>query len=290
MPEDTVNPETQYLVADLQELVTGKAELLLQDAAMSLNIRDFETMPRLTQNRSYQPPAAIQKLARELEVLSPGAREFAAIDLDLEFPVKDSLTDNPFNAKLKWSDGVSADFAFTGIGPILLINVNDERQTIESRRLHPNEASEYLDGMGLPFAIWGEDFAALLASLRNSRAIVVKRVSSKIIDHRTSLDVTHLATYQDDIDSTKDVVQELSLDINHHDPVTGDPTFRNTLRFARSKDESSWEYRGTYSGQLAEGQLLADPETQTDPSLVVPPSKLLDKALAYLSGLKPKQL
>lgn len=280
-----VAPETPYLIEDIEELINCRIDSFLQDAPFRIKAQDFH--PELL---SGEQEIGIDTLA--FTYLPPEPKEFAGIDLLFSFPLRQSA-ENPLNITLKWSNNTQVRLALVDKRPLLLAEESDENgQTFHAEELHPEVMSSYLSSLGFPDSFWGDDIKDMTRDLYNCPDLSMMRSAKTRVDLATTLEVVHDARLIHDIDDTKQLVQELCINIDHEDTPTSvsgpeiqlsaQPVFRNMLRFERANDNESWKYAGTYQGKLSAGELY-DELVQVDPRLGIPHVKVLDKALAILT-------
>ena len=149
-----------------------------------------------------------------------------------------------------------------------------------------------LNTIGLPESIWGVDSAELFQDLHNAHSFAMSRHATVVVDPYTNLGLEHDARIGEDIDGNRQIVQELRLNIDHvgadSEEIPGElylpplAHFRNSLRFARTDDDSAWKFMGAYSGKIGSGTLLYE-TVHLEPQLGVPAGKVIDKALVVLS-------
>jgi hypothetical protein len=289
--------ETEYLISDVEELVNHNIGEYLNKQPFRMKIVDYSPGMQTIRGIPHLP-IGITRLDRDVvQAIAPGAREFTGMDLLFSFPMTATPADeNPLNVTLKWSSDINARLAIVDKRPIMLVEYgNDSECLLHASSLPPEQMKTYLESIGLPDSIWGNDFRALLRDIHSSRDVKFTRHSTETLDIGTTLDISHEAHYMKNDRGDTELIQELCLNIDHHTigridgpRLTGAPSFRNMFRFDRNTNEDAWQYRGAYASKLVAGELV-DELVQQDPKLGVPGSKLLEKALTFLSSKKPKQ-
>lgn len=280
--------ETPYLIEDVEELINERFDAFLEDAPFRVKATDFH--PELL---SGEQKIGIDELA--FTYLPPAPKEFAGIDLLFDFPIKRG-TENPLNITLKWSNNTQVRLAVVDKRPLLLAEESGDRgKTFYAEQLHPETMGTYLDSLGFPESIWGDDIKSLTRDLYNCPDYSMMRSAKTRIDMASTLEMVHDARLVHDVDDKKQLVQELCINIDHEDKaievgpheiaLPTRPTFRNMLRFERTDDNSAWKFAGAYHGKLGAGELY-DELVQIDPRLGIPASKVLDKALAVLNQVE----
>lgn len=283
-----VAAETPYLIEDIEELVNDRFDTFLQGSIFHIAATDFH--PELI---SGEQNIGIDELA--FTYLPPEPKEFTGIDLLMDFPLKDS-SENPLNIVLKWSNNTQVRLALVDKRPILLAEESGERgKTFHAEELHPEVMSKYLESLGFPESFWGDDIKAITRDLYNCPDLTMTRSVKTRVDLGSTLEMVHDARLVHDVDDTKQLVQEMCINIDHESkdaPVGAheihlptQPIFRNMLRFERTLDNEAWKYAGAYQGKLGAGELYDELE-QIDPRLGIPKSKVLDKALSVLTEIE----
>ncbi|MGH7218331.1 MAG: hypothetical protein ACREGE_02725 [Candidatus Microsaccharimonas sp.] len=283
-----VAPETSYLIEDVEELINDRFDSFLENAPFRIKATDFH--PELL---SGEQKIGIDELG--FTYLPPEPKEFTGIDLLMNFPLKDS-GENPINIAIKWSNNTQVRLALVANRPILLAEESgDNGRTFHAEQLKPQVMSGYLESLGLPESFWQDDIKAITRDLYNCPDLTMTRSAKTRVDLASTLEIVHDARLVHDIDDTKQLVQELCINIDHEDKDTlvgpgeihlsPQPIFRNMLRFERTLDDEAWKYAGTYRGKLGAGELYDELE-QLDPHLGIPQSKVLDKALAVLTQVE----
>lgn len=284
-----VPPETEYLIKDVEELVNKNFGEFLGDAPFKIKAADLR--PELL---TGEIPSGIDTLAfRSLDFAKSSVREFSGIDLLFDFPIRHTA-ENPLNLTIKWTDGLQCRLAIVNKLPLLLVEDQDKDGKVHhSEFLSPEVMELYLEDLGLPESMFGSDIQALLHDLHSCSDVFVTQRAYTIVDPFSTLEVVHDARLKQDMYDERQLVQELTINIDHLDqsvPVLGPneivlsqhPRFRNMLRFERNADNTSWDYAGAYSGKLATGELIDELE-QVDPRLGIPSSKILEKAFNTLN-------
>ena len=286
-PESDIKPETSYLISDIEELVNDRVGNLLKDEPFIVKVYGYFPEMQKDQKDKMQLPIGINRIANTLSAQGADVTEFTGISLDFVFPLSPAV-DNPLNVTLRWSDGTECVLALTGIGPIMYACSRDG-SPLFSARLENHEVRSYFETLGLPSSMWKKKISTLVSDLSTSDELSMERSVTHVIDGSTAIDVRFFALHKSTEDDKKEVIQDLSFNINHFVIDQRRPTYRSALRFARNVKESAWVYRGLYSGKLTEGELI-DELIQADPELGVPSNHLLDKALGFLNDLKPARL
>lgn len=287
--ETVVSPEISYLLEDVEELVNNHIDGYLAGRTFSIKLNDF--MPALNnQPAGSSLPVGINRLAAsELNSFRQGGLkpEFVGMDLQFTFPIK-WTDENPLNINLKWTDDISVRLALLDNRPLMLIEHGES--VLKADQISLEEISTYLSSIGLPDSIFGQDFEDLFKDIYISRDMKIERSFKDIVDPSSTLEIVHNARHMINDDGEAELVQELCMNIDHYNEGRIDgglyfpPTasYRSMLRFERSPKADKWLYRGLYSGELVEGELIDEP-VQRDPKLGIPSDKLLDKALDFLS-------
>ena len=277
--------ETEYLVTDMEKLVNERFDEYLDGYPYQVSISDFR--PAMPDGKL---PSGIRRIANtHVSSIAPGTREFAGIDIQMQFPVVPEA-ENPLNINFKWTDGIECRIAIVDRLPIILVESGD--QIIKSELLQRSEMTSYLNSTGLPEGMWGSDINGLIADTNKSRDVKLRRSSLALVDPYTNMEFVHEMRLMRNDHGEKELVEELCLNIDHFtDEVSikddelylpPAPTFRNMLRFERNDSREAWVYRGAYEGKLETGEFV-DEIVQVNPSLGLPKNKVINKALNVLS-------
>jgi len=288
--EPQIQPETEYMITDVEELVNNNVSEYLEGKTFEVKITDYIPETHTIRDKMHLP-IGLTRIERDVvQDVVPGPREFIGMDILFTFPLsKSNAQENPLNVKMKWSGGVAVSLALVDQRPVLLVTKGEEAEDV-LYAAEPNRETmrTYLETIGLPNSFWGNDFEDLMGDVYMSQDIQLERSASHLIDLGTTIEIAHTARYKTDTENTKQLVQELCLNIDH----TSEPrlsglmlpgsTFRNMFRFERNESEDQWKYKGAYAGKLVSGEFI-DRMIQEDPKLGVPGSKLLEKAFQFLS-------
>lgn len=283
-----IAPETSYLIEDVEELVNDRFDSFLESAPFRIKATDFH--PELI---SGEQKIGIDELG--FTYLPPEPKEFTGIDLLMNFPLKDG-GENPINIAIKWSNNTQVRLALVDNRPLLLAEESgDNGRTFHAEQIKPGVMSKYLESLGLPESFWQNDIKAITRDLYNCPDLVMTRSAKTRIDLGSTLEIVHDARLVHDVDDTKQLIQELCINIDHEGKdisvglgemyLPAQPVFRNMLRFERTLNDEAWKYAGAYQGKLGAGELYDELE-QVDPRLGIPQSKVLDKALAVLTQVE----
>lgn len=285
-----VPAETEYLISDVEELVNREIDAHLDGNPFHIEVKNYKPL-----TPTQKAPYGVTRIDRDIvQKIAPGIREFTGIDLDFNFPLSQN-SENPFNVSLKWSDGIQCRLAIVDNRPIMLIERGDHNEAVLFASSPEKEIMRtHLESVGLPETIWASNIKNLIGDITDSSAIKISRTSEDIIDIGTKLEITHESFFAVNILGDKEVTQELCVSLDHQSIPTDESNnpgfiqlapqsiYRNMLRFNRNDSGDAWQYRGAYEGKLRSGELI-DELVQIDPKLGIPRSKLLDKAIAYLS-------
>lgn len=282
--------ETPYLIEDLEELINTSFDTVFNDAPFRIKATDFH--PELISGKESTGPYLLA-----FNHLPPAkvGRELLGLDLLMDFPIK-RPGENPLNIAIKWSDSTQIRLAVAGGKNLLLAEESKDNGRTFSAEIVPQEVFEgYIESLGLPDSFWSNDIREVTQDLYNCPDLFLTRSLRSRVDLATSVEFVHDARLVHDIDDTKQLVQELCINIDHDrkdTPVYDNelylppqPKYRNMLRFERTDDNEAWKFAGAYRGALGAGELY-DELVQIDPRLGIPDSKVLDKALAVLSQTK----
>lgn len=286
-----VPAETSYLIEDVAELVNDRFDIFLAGAPFQIKAVGFrpELISGITEHH------AIDALGQQFLPPSPTGRDFMGIDLLFRFPVKDG-GENPLNITLNWSDNTDVRLAIVDKRPLVIAEESgDLGKIFHAEELHPEIMTNYLELLNLPQSLWEDDVKEITRDLYNCPEVFMTRSAKTQVDLNTSLEIVHDARMAQDIDDNKQLLQELCINIDHSTPdsmpLPGElflrpiAKYRNMLRFERTSDDSAWKFAGAYHGRLGTGDLI-DELVQIDPTLGIPASKVLDKALAALSQVE----
>lgn len=286
-----VPPETSYLIEDVAELVNDRVDVFLENAPFHIKASGFH--PELL--HGDEALHGITALGQKYLPHAYTGRDFTGMDLDFAFPIR--FTDkNPLKITVNWSDATNLQLAFRDSRPILIAGESgDSGKTFMSAILHPEIMANHLDTLSLPDSFWKDDIGEITRDLYNCPELLMTRTAKTQVDLATTLEIVHDARIAQDVDDTKQLLQELCINVDHDLPArpaaTGElplkpfARYRNMLRFSRTSDDSAWQFAGAYRGHLDTGDLIDD-IVQVDPKLGIPSSKVLDKALAVLSQLE----
>lgn len=286
-----VSPETEYLIADIEELVNNNFREFLGESPFRIKANGYK--PELLHGTR---PDIVDILEFDylMEAGSPGAREFTAIDMLFDFPLN-SGSENPWNIEVKWSDGIQIRLALVNQMPILLVEESGENgHTLHSEILHPEVMAGYVEKLGLPHSIWNNDIKELTRDLYNCPEFFMSQRASTVVDPYTGVEMVHDAQMRQDVDDRKQIVQELLVHIDHLDQTPSthredelQPVphmrFRNMLRFDHDDENGLWRFKGAYHGKLGAGEFI-DEVVQIDPKLGIPGGKVLEKVFNGLSN------
>ncbi len=286
-----VPPETSYLVEDVVELVNDRFDAFLDNAPFQIKAVGFR--PELISGMSTSQ--GIDMLGQEYLPHAPAGRDFMGIDLLFRFPVK-SGGENPFNITLNWSDNTDVRLAVVDKRPLIIAEESGENGEIfRAEELHPEIMSAYLESLHLPDSLWEDDVKEITRDLYNCPEVLMTRSAKTQVDLGTTLEIVHDARMAQDVDDNKQLLQELCINIDHESPdmqpLAGHlylrpyAKYRNMLRFERTSDDTAWKFAGAYHGHLGVGDLI-DELVQINPTLGIPGSRVLDKALATLSQVE----
>lgn len=288
--EIIVNPETEYLISDVEELVNKNARKFLNGAPYEIKVHGYR--PELLNGTK---PAGIDLLEADF-LMDVGAfnREFTSMDLLFNFPVSRD-GENPWNIAVKWSDGIQVRLASVGNKSILLVEDSKENgHTYHAETLHPEIMSHYIDNLGLPPSFFTNDIKELARDLNSCPELFLKQRASSFVDPYTRIELLHDAEMRADDGDDKQLVQELCINIDHYsrfdethhndDELQPVPyrQYRNMLRFLFDEETGLWKYRASYHGKLEANLLLDEEPVHKDPQLDIPSINLLRKAFEGL--------
>ena len=287
--EPRIEPETGFLVRDLEELVTDKVGEFLGDEQFKISAKGYR--PEI---HNGEMPSGIDLLEGDyLMDFGTPDRDFQGIDLQLSYPLKKEDA-NPFNITVRWSGGVNCRLAVVDTLPILFIEeAKKNGHTLHAEKLPQEKMELYLEGLGLPESIFGSDIKELMRDLYHCPELLMTQTAQAYVDPYTRIEISHDAQLRQDMDDKKQLTQELAVKIDHLDqsvpfaaalelPLKPQFRFRNLLRFDRNEDTNAWDFRGAYSGKLGTGETL-DESSHIDPKLDIPSVKVLEKALNGLN-------
>lgn len=287
---ETIAPEeTSYLIEDVEQLVNAEFEARLKNEPFLVEVNGYLPEMNLV-NGLPKTPVGINRIERSVLQPYPGVRDFIGMDLQFQFPLASDKS-NPMNALLKWSDDIHCRLAIIDNRPLMMIE--SQGRTLDVTGTDKETMLSYLETIGLPAGIWGnepKDIRHLVRDLSGSRQYSMSRRTKEMIDLGTTVELTHSALYVTDAHGEKDLEQELCINVDHvsqpsrfeNDELLSPRTYRNMLRFVRSNDDMSWQYRAAYSGHMVTGELIEE-AVQDNPKLGIPNGKVIDKVLHALS-------
>jgi len=287
--EHPISPETEYLIADLEEKVSDVYTEVLHNAPYTIRANGYH--PELLHG---ERPTGLDLLETTyLQQFSATPGDFIGMDLLFHYPLE-SDTENPWNIAVKWSNGLQCRLAKVGGQSILLVEDSGENGHTHHAELVPMELMElYVESLGLPNSFIENDIKELTRDLYSCSDFNLTQRAELFVDPYTTLELVYDAQMHQDIDDDKQLVQELLINIDHLDqteyttlpdemPPAPYMRYRNMLRFERNESQASWRFMGAYHGKLGTGELI-DELVQIDPTLGIPGSKVLEKAFNGLT-------
>jgi hypothetical protein len=292
--EQTVSPEMSYLINDLDQVVNKTERAFLKGLPYSIKVNGFRPIADVNFNETIQAPPTPRSITNgedRLKKILPQLGEFKNIDLVLGFPLTaENLTD--LRVVVNWSDGTKIIVQYSEIGTVEMVETGSG-ETINARLMKKGEDQQYINGLGLPVTMHGDDIAEFFKDLQQTDSIIFERTFKDMIDIQTGINIIESSSYAEDENGDKKAVQDLRIELDHYDPAEFELSplylpFRKTmLRFDKNANYD-WHYQGKYDVPLISGEFPSE-VVPDDFILGLPSASLLEKMFMYLKA-KEEQL
>lgn len=280
--------ETEYLITDINEIVSQRYEQLLAHTPVEIVATNF----RPNHNHPDMPlPEGItwlQAIHQTRTAHKPG--EF--VSMGVACTLEEDMSPQDLSVITQWGSGAETNIIYTSRGP-LLICADPDGTTPVNEFMDTSAAELITRNIGLPTELFyanHRNIHHIIASLRDTDKLRLNRTKKDVIDPSTTIKLSYDALFGTDFDGEKDIVHDFTITTTHWETIdigtgsfTSVPAYQNILRFARGANESGWQFAGNHQGPVEDGELLDDPLVMRQSSLVVPSVGLLGKTLEYLA-------